>query len=537
LGSYGGFANPLGIFDDRFLERTYDRPEQGGTFNTHTWFHGDAALFGGLSYFPSNDLRLTLEYSSDAYQREAGTAFNWASPLNFGINYNLSRGLAISANYLYGSEVGVGLSWTFNPKSTRSGSGFDPAGQPMKGRTRETEPGIRGTDALEAALEVEGLRLLAVEEVGRTLAVQIENQRYNIVSQAIGRCARLLTDYAGPQIDDFRIIVSESGIAITEVQLGRDEIVAAEYAISGTTDSRNAAEISSAIQSLPALPGVYPHVGAAIEPYVKPSYFDPDAPLRADLGVSLNLEATVGLGITVAGTLQQRLLGNLDQSQRSSNSVLPHVRTDQDLYAKGGSLTIPSLMLSWLSHPTTNVYTRLSAGIFEPMFGGVSGEILWKPQVGPFALGAELNWVQQRDYKQLFEFQDYAVLTGHLSAYWQGDGGFTAKVSAGQYLAGDKGITVTLGKELNNGWEISAFATLTNVSPEQFGEGSFDKGFNVTIPLSLVAGRSRREVSSLVVHSIQRDGGAVLNVPGRLYDIVKPNQQDALDATWGRFWK
>ena len=45
-------------------------------------------------------------------------------------------------------------------------------------------------------------------------------------------------------------------------------------------------------------------------------------------------------------------------------------------------------------------------------------------------------------------------------------------------LAGDKGVTLDLSRRFNNGFTLGVFATKTNLSAEEFGEGSsFDKGF------------------------------------------------------------
>ena len=54
----------------------------------------------------------------------------------------------------------------------------------------------------------------------------------------------------------------------------------------------------------------------------------------------------------------------------------------------------------------------------------------------------------------------------------------------GRYLAGDDGITIDFSKRFKNGFKLGAFATFTDVSSEDFGEGSFDKGIYVAIPLS-----------------------------------------------------
>ena len=52
-----------------------------------------------------------------------------------------------------------------------------------------------------------------------------------------------------------------------------------------------------------------------------------------------------------------------------------------------------------------------------------------------------------------------------------------SKLSWGQYLAGDEGGTVKVWRRFNNGAEIGAYATFTDVSFEEYGEGSLIKAY------------------------------------------------------------
>ena len=56
-------------------------------------------------------------------------------------------------------------------------------------------------------------------------------------------------------------------------------------------------------------------------------------------------------------------------------------------------------------------------------------------------------------------------------------------MSAGEYLAGDIGSTIELSRTFRSGVKFGAFATLTDVSAQNFGEGSFDKGIFFNIPI------------------------------------------------------
>jgi len=104
-------------------------------------------------------------------------------------------------------------------------------------------------------------------------------------------------------------------------------------------------------------------------------------------------------------------------------------------------------------------------------------------------------------------------------------------------LAGDKGATVSVTREFANGWRIGAFATKTDLSAEQFGEGSFDKGISLSIPITWATGQPTRDRASTTLRSLSRDGGARVDVSGRLYDRVRDAQDAKLYDGWGRFWR
>ena len=145
--------------------------------------------------------------------------------------------------------------------------------------------------------------------------------------------------------------------------------------------------------------------------------------------------------------------------------------------------------------------------------------------------------VRKRDFRDAFGLRDYEVTTGHLSAYYEFQNGIAAQLDVGQYLAGDKGATLTVSRQFANGWRVGAWVTKTDMSEEDFGEGSFDKGVSLSIPLGWGTGDpSLRRVGG-DIRSLSRDGGARLRVDGRLYDKVRESQSGQLYQGWGRFWR
>jgi len=55
------------------------------------------------------------------------------------------------------------------------------------------------------------------------------------------------------------------------------------------------------------------------------------------------------------------------------------------------------------------------------------------------------------------------------------DGATCWPIERGPLLGGDTGVTVEMSRVFQNGVRFGGYFTKTNVSSQQFGEGSFDK--------------------------------------------------------------
>ena len=86
-------------------------------------------------------------------------------------------------------------------------------------------------------------------------------------------------------------------------------------------------------------------------------------------------------------------------------------------------------------------------------------------------------------------------------------------------------------------WEVGAYATLTNVPFDVFGEGSFDKGIYVDIPLDWLTGSPTMSKRNFTIRPITRDGGARLASGRQLYKIVRNAQEKPMAREIGRIWK
>ena len=157
----------------------------------------------------------------------------------------------------------------------------------------------------------------------------------------------------------------------------------------------------------------------------------------------------------------------------------------------------------------------VTGGILEDMFSGYGMEYLFYKQNSNYAFGVELFNVKKRDYEWGFGHLDYENVTLTSNLYIRNYGliPFDMKISAGEYLAGDVGGTLELSRTLDNGVRFGAFATITDVSKNDFGEGSFDKGIFFNIPIY-------RNFISYTWRPLTKDPGAKLIRKNSLHDLL-----------------
>ena len=90
------------------------------------------------------------------------------------------------------------------------------------------------------------------------------------------------------------------------------------------------------------------------------------------------------------------------------------------------------------------------------------------------------------------------------------------KLSYGEYLAGDEGATFEFSRSFDNGVEIGFFTSFTDVSSEDFGEGSFDKGIFFKIPFG-----QKRSFNNFLWRPLTKDPASKLIRKNDIYNLVK----------------
>ena len=390
-------------------------------------------------------------------------------------------------------------------------------------------------ERLNDALRNEGMVLEFVELEGRRAVIGVYSFRYREFARNVGLAARAVANALPSPVEEITIAFMNGGMELSRVTLLRHELEAAA-SIGGTPEDfwlHTALGPGEPWWDGTAVPWRYPRFAWSMGPQLRQHIGGPDRFYLYQLWLSIAASFDVTRGLTVSGQVGKNIYSGFDRIKLRSDSKLPRVRSEIKEYLQEGADNIVRLQATYLFKPAEDLFVRFSGGLLEEMYGGISGEILYRPFGSRFALGLEVSKVRKRAYDQRFDFLDYKVTTGHASLYYDTPfSGVLAVAHMGHYLAGDRGVTFEVSRRFESGVRVGAWATFTNVVAQAFGEGSFDKGFYIVIPFDLFLTRSTTASGAFAFRPLTRDGGQRLNLSNRLYDLTGPGTLGAIAGGW-----
>jgi len=515
LAGNGVINNPLIQLSDRFADRQAD-VGLGGKLSTGVFFSGEkAGFFGGIHYQPESlPVSLMLEYNPDQYDSAFGKGVpRPKSPWSAAVKWQALPGVSLSLSRQHEEEWGIELSAVLDTKSLpprRAAplftSSLDMAPQDLPSQLNRRD----WYDMLLYDVERSGLLLLeaSIEPSSSVAILVMGNDQYLVWADAIAKMAVLADLHLPSSVNTFRIIAEEAGHRVQTIQMRRPSLA---YGQSKQLVERQISVLPGRSLAVPQRKTsffqkkVFFDVGVG----TRLQLFDPDDPARYQLYTKIGANVALPKSWTLTGVYGVDITNNFDESRRAdSGSALPRVRSDVVKYLQQGDTGLNSLYFEKRGSAYKGLHYRVFGGVLEDMYSGVGGEVLYQPFQSRLAYGLSANWVRQREYDKSFKHLDYQTATAFASVYWASPFyNFDVAVHAGKYLAKDVGATVEVRRTFNSGFMVGLWASMTNVSAEDFGEGSFDKGMFFKIPFDGLFGRNTRGSYNARIRPIQRDGG------------------------------
>lgn len=536
IGNRGDFRNPLTSIDDRF--ETRPRAQGTGSLNSDGMFRGPVGVFGGVAYqTPWDALQLKLEYDGNDYKHEPqGNNQHQKSPFNVGASYAVNNNVHLHLGWERGDLAMFGITLRTNlAQASSMAKVLDPLPMPLKQRPATAAPESEHdtnvvTELLDwsgVANQLEqnaGLRVQSISRRGSELIVTGEQRRFYYPAQGVGRMGRILDGALPDDITWFTVQNARLGVPIVETSIERKALV--DYIQHKTDLSTLAGHIEMAPPAAQRREILYSaplrRFDGGFNIGYQQSLGGPDGFVLFQVAGTYTASAYLARNLWLSGTISYNAYNNYDKFRYDAPSRLPRVRTNIRRYMTAEDLTLPNLQLTGTRQLARDTYGMVYAGLLESMYAGAGGEVLYRPLNERWAVGVEANWVKQRDFDQRFSFRDYSVATGHASFYymWGEERRVVTALSAGRYLAKDWGATLAVSRAFDNGVTMGAYATKTDVSSKDFGEGSFDKGIYVSVPFDFLLPRSTRARANFAWNPLYRDGGARLARSYGLYQMT-----------------
>ncbi len=524
---------------------------QGGEFSTNAFFSGDMALFGGIEYkIPfKRGLKLKLEYDPINYQVEGLKKItNAESSWNFGFVYPVSNNVTTRLGITRGNNLNFQFSYHL-PLGRR-----DPIikkrdnlklienADIIKSVLKDDLTNDRDYKALILYLSQENQFYVQTANISEDrLEITYGQDRYFEASRAIGRASRVLDQIIPEDITTFVLSNKNAGFDISTVEINRESL--RRYQTNKLTqdlmlDSKfyNKKDIGNEHEFQPS--ASFPSFNNSITPGIRSQIGGPDGFYFGELGLNFSSEIILSDNINIDFAFSAKVADNFSALKLKSDSVLPRVRSEVIEYLKASDkYHIPHFQLNYFKSPLTDVYFKFSAGLFEQMFGGYGFEGIYKPFARNWSLGLEIWKAKQRDYNMMLDFKDYETLTGHVNfIYTEPRTKINIYISGGRYLAKDSGFTFDFSRRFKSGMNVGAFFSLTDISKEEFGEGSFDKGIYFNVPVQVFFEKYRRGQTLFALRPLTRDGAARLSHQKALYTLISGSTLQRLKDDWDQFY-
>ena len=455
-GSKDTIKNPLGYISDNFKNRPTETEGQGGQFQPSRYFSGQTASpFYGVSY-ALNDRTLfkiekdttlttdTLDYKKAKSNYSVG--IDYALNENFVVGFSVERGSTASLKFIYKSS----------PKTSY-----------QKYKYQNQEQNINNEDQYQnliTNLERNGIGVNKVIETANSIGLeltQFTHSNLQVVEEIIKQAGK------------------DSGI---EKDIKKNLKIVNLDAITEFDDSFE--DNSNLIYEREKKSQFNTKTGLKFRPFIasREEFF------KGALLLENDSEYIILDNLMLNVNLKYSLADNFDDLRYPPLNTFPaQVRSDIKQYLKNmdEGILIGRAQIDYFISPHKDHHLMFTGGILEDMFSGFGFEYLYFKNDTNYSVGFELFNAKKRDYDWGFGTLDYQNVTGHLNFHYRNYGliPFDMKLSYGEYLAGDVGTTIELSRSYDNGMVFGVFASNTDVSEEQFGEGSFDKGIFFNSPI------------------------------------------------------
>lgn len=454
LNGYKDFDNPLSKISDRFEDRPKKLKQLGGSIDFDRYFSGDSVSpFFGISYAFNENLIFKLERDTTLTPGKINYE-NESSQISFGFDYSPTKNFTLGLGFERDNFFSLRFSYKGN-KESRARYEYE---------RKKSEKSQNKYSNFIDNLNNNGIGVNKLVKNNNIIGVE-------------------LTQFQHPSKE-----ILEEIIFSAKTASNIDEEIIANYKIADLDAIQNYDQSFESNSEVLFERKKERNFNTNTNFTIRPFIAGREGFLKFAALLENNSEFVIRDNLFFSSNLKYSLWDNFDDLYIPPEDTYPaQVRSDIKDYLNnfGDGIILGRAQFDYYKTIRPNNHIMVTAGILEEMFQGYGFEYLWYDNSKNYAVGFEVFDVKKRDYKLRFDTLDYRNTTGHINLYYRNYNlvPFDAKISYGEYLAGDVGSTIELSRSFSNGIRFGFFASSTDVSSEQFGEGSFDKGIFFDIPI------------------------------------------------------
>ena len=530
IGNSGNITNPFCRASDRYCTRS--ELVDAGDISFEGMFKGPAAVVGGIEYqTPWQPLRLKLEYDGNDYRGDFSKNIRQLTPYNFGAVYRVANWADVNLSYERGDTLMFGFTLRNNLNTLR------PAFRDAPKAAYHPEVTEGAPSYTVVASQLSELKYNAgfddpeIKYHGNTLYMSGEQKRYRDSREAVDRANRILVNQLPAGTETINVtqtnmhlpmVTTETNVASLKKELAGYPLGHEEKLLQKRVEPNDPVPDSQGYRIKPS------RFSYSFEPKLIQSLGGPEGFYMYQIGLLPSAKYWLTDNWLVDSGVFINIHNNYDKFNSSllpQDSTLPRVRTHIRDYVRN-DVYISNLQTNYVTDLGHGFYGQAYGGYLEMMYGGVGAEVLYRPLDSQWAIGVDANYVKQRDWDDMMRFADYSVGTGFITTYWNPPqmNGVLFKVAVGQYLAGDKGVTLEMAKRFDSGVKVGIWGAKSNVSKADYGEGGFSKGFYVSIPLDLMTVSPNPNHALISWTPLTRDGGQTLGRKYQLYNMTSERE-------------
>ncbi|MDA9143124.1 YjbH domain-containing protein [Gammaproteobacteria bacterium] len=484
-GSSNSFKNPLGYLYDGFNDRPTELEGNGGQFQPGRYFSGKTASpFFGLSHAVNKNLLFKLEYDTTLTPGSLGYELP-KEDFSYGVEYTFKNNFTVGFSNERGNYTSLKFVYKNNPLS--EAERFRPKkAYPKEGDNKYTK--------LIKNLNANSIGVDSIIETPDFIGLE-------------------LTQFTHPNLD-----IVEQIIDFSAYDAGIDKEIKKELKVANLMGVSEIDEESKRNAELIYQRDTSRRFNTNTNFKIRPFFAAREGFFKWSLLLENDSEYIFSDNFFFTSNLKFSIDDNFDDLTIPPKDTYPaQVRSDVKDYLRNidEGIIIGRAQFDYHLTPKKNHHIMLTAGILEDMFMGYGFEYLYLKEESNYGIGFEVFDVQKRDHMMKFGTLDYKNTVSSINYYYRNTNiiPFDLKISTGEYLAGDKGTTFEMSRKYLNGMEFGVFASFTDVTSEQFGEGTFDKGIFFNIPVY-------GNFINYTWRPLTKDPGAKLNRKHTLHDLL-----------------